>query len=143
MKHLEDWIDKTQQNFYNLLNSSRLSHRRRSSVILTEECVACVATILQDYDDSGFKKKRIQEAMEDHRAERPFEGCVLGTVREKHNKFMNFIFSISARQKLKQDQEREEFEKLERERRELIEMEEQERLRERRRNEEELLENIR
>lgn len=142
MKHLEDWIDKTQDNFHDLLNSPQLSNRRRSSVIFTGECIGCVEQILQDYEHRGFKKKRVQEAMEDYKARKPFEGSVLGTVREKHNKFMNFIFTIFTKQKQRQDNEREEFERTESEKRELVEKEERERMLERKRREEELLENI-
>ena len=61
MCEVEDWIDSTQQQFSTFLAGSG-SSRRRSSFILSQACMDTVATILQQYDTRGFKKRRIQDS---------------------------------------------------------------------------------
>ena len=61
MCEVEDWIDSTQQQFSTFLAVSG-SSRRRSSFILSQACMDTVATILQQYDTRGFKKRRIQDS---------------------------------------------------------------------------------
>ena len=95
MVEVEDWIDQTQGELYRSMSQEG---RRRSSVLLSEECRERINLIIKDYEEKGFKKRRIQEDMEDTAARKPFEGSKYGTLREKHNMFMNFIFAIELKQ---------------------------------------------
>ena len=103
LNHVEDWIDKNQSEFSSFVAAKCTEGRRKSSIILSEECEECINKILSDYHDNGFKKKRIQEGMEFSDARKPFEGCRFKTLREKHNTFMNFILSIHSKQKEKRN----------------------------------------
>merc|ERR1719471_1534006 len=87
--------------------------------------------------------KAKKETMEYSKALKPFDGSTHGTVREKHNKFMNFIFTIANQQRLQRETDQREVERREQEIREKLEQEERDREDERRRSEEERLENIR
>ena len=102
MGEVEEWIDQTQVELYKSLSQEG---RRRSSVILSEDCRQKIDLIIKDYEEKGFKKRRIQEDMEDTAAKKPFEGSKYGTLREKHNTFMNFIFAIDLKQQEKRQAE--------------------------------------
>ena len=95
----------------------------------------CILKILNNFT---FK-----ETMEYSKALKPFDGSTHGTVREKHNKFMNFILTIANQQRLQRETDQREVERQEQEIREKLEQEERDREDERRRLEEERLENIR
>ena len=116
MEEVETWIDDTQAELY---KSMGREGRRRSSFILSEECMKNISQIVRDYDLRGFRKRRIQEAMEEISAKKPFEGAMFGTLREKHNTFMNFIFAIEIRQKKKRETEMEEAQRIKEEQLEL------------------------
>ena len=139
MCEVEDWIDSTQQQFSSFLAGSG-SSRRRSSFILSQACMDTVATILQQYHTRGFKKRRIQDGMEEAEAARPFEGMKFGTLREKHNIFMNFFLTLHTRQRVRREEEQRERDRVERERVESAEMAESVRREERARREAERLE---
>ena len=109
MGEVEEWLDQTQVELYKSLSQEG---RRRSSLILSEECREKIDLIIQDYEEKGFKKRRIQENMEDTQARKPFEGSKYGTLREKHNTFMNFIFAIELKQQEKRQAELAEMEIL-------------------------------
>ena len=109
MEEVEEWLDQTQVELYQSLSQEG---RRRSSVILSEECREKIDLIMKDYEEKGFKKRRIQENMEDTPARKPFEGSKYGTLREKHNTFMNFIFAIELKQKEKRQAELAEIEMI-------------------------------
>ena len=127
MEDVESWIDDKQQEFYAFLAKSGSSGRRRSSFILSQECMDNILSILENYENNGFKKKRIQDGMEFTDALRPFDGARFGTLREKHNTFMNFILTLHGKQKQKRDEEKAEIDRIERDKKELEELEEKER----------------
>ena len=127
MEDVESWIDDKQQEFYAFLAKSGSSGRRRSSFILSQECMDNIGGILENYEEKGFKKKRIQDGMEFTDALRPFDGSRFGTLREKHNTFMNFILTLHSQQKRKRDEEQEEIDRVERSKKELEEVAEKER----------------
>ena len=102
MGEVEEWIDKTQVELYKSLSQEG---RSRSSLILSEECRQKIDLIIKDYEEKGFKKRRIQEDMEETAARKPFQGSKYGTLREKHNTFMNFIFAIDLKQQEKRQAE--------------------------------------
>ena len=126
MEDLELWIDEKQKEFYEFLARNG-SGRRRSSFILSEECMNKILSILENYEHNGFKKKRIQDGMEFTDALRPFDGARFGTLREKHNTFMNFILTLNSKQKQKPDEEEADIERNERHKKELEELVEKER----------------
>ena len=126
MEDLELWIDEKQKEFYEFLARNG-SGRRRSSFILSEECMNKILSILENYEHNGFKKKRIQDGMEFTDASRPFDGARFGTLREKHNTFMNFILTLNSQQKQKRDEEEAEIERNEKHKKELEELVEKER----------------
>merc|ERR1712126_466298 len=138
----ENWIDETQAQFYTFL-AENCTEEEKSSFILSEKCMENVNTILKSYDDNGFKKKRIQDEMEFVDAVKPFENAKFGTLREKHNTYMNFILTLNSKQEEKRLIEQIELEKIEEEKRQVLEREEQERQRELSRIEAERLENER
>ena len=108
MRDLEFWIDEKQEEFYAFLAKSSSSGRRRSSFILSQECMENIGGLMEDYDNNGFKRKRIQDGMEFTDASKPFDGARFGTLREKHNTFMNFILTLHSKQKQKRDEEQDE-----------------------------------
>ena len=113
MEALEDWIDETQKELY---NTASKESSRRSSIIFNEELVDLVKKQKTDYEAKGFKKKRVQDAMESALAKKPFTGAKFGTLREKNNTLMNLLLTLETKQKEKQKIEREEAENIERER---------------------------
>jgi len=127
MEDVELWIDNTQKAFYTFLAKSGSSGRRRSSFILSQDCMDNIGCILLEYEEKGFKKKRIQDGMEFTDASKPFDGAKFGTLREKHNMFMNFILTLHEKQKLKRDEEQEEIDRIDKEKKELEEIAEKER----------------
>ena len=129
MVEVEEWIDQSQVELYRSISQGG---RRRSSVVLSEQCRGKIDLILKDYEEKGFKKRRIQEDMEDTAARKPFEGSKYGTLREKHNTFMNFIFAIELKQQEKRQAELAEMEMIKNK-----ELEEETKLAEERRAEEE------
>ena len=129
MVEVEEWIDQSQVELYRSISQGG---RRRSSVVLSEQCREKIDLILKDYEEKGFKKRRIQEDMEDTAARKPFEGSKYGTLREKHNTFMNFIFAIELKQQEKRQAELAEMEMIKNK-----ELEEETKLAEERRAEEE------
>ena len=126
MEDVELWIDEKQKEFYDFL-AKKGSGRRRSSFILSQECMNNILSILENYENNGFKKKRIQDGMEFTDALRPFDGARFGTLREKHNTFMNFILTLNGKQKQKRDEEKAEIDRIERDKKELEELVEKER----------------
>merc|ERR1711971_1037312 len=118
MRDVEAWIDEKQKEFYAFLAKSGSSGRRRSSFILSQECMENIGGLLEDYDNNGFKKKRIQDGMEFTDATTPFDGARFGTLREKHNTFMNFILTLHSKQKRKRDEEQDEIDRIETQKRE-------------------------
>ena len=64
----------------------------------------------------------IQDGMEEAEAARPFEGMKFGTLREKHNIFMNFFLTLHTRQRVRREEEQQERDRVERERVETAEM---------------------
>ena len=127
MRDVEAWIDEKQTEFYAFLAKSGSSGRRRSSFILSQECMENIGSLLEDYDNNGFKKKRIQDGMEFTDATKPFDGARFGTLREKHNTFMNFILTLHSKQKRKRDEEQDEIDRIETQKREAEELAEKER----------------
>ena len=113
MEALEAWIDETEEELYG--KASR-EGRRRSSVILSDEFIELVERLKKDYDNKGFMKRRVQEAMETTKARKPFTSAKFGTLREKNNTLMNFLLTLEAKQQEKKETERKEAEKAERER---------------------------
>ena len=128
MRDVESWIDEKQTEFYAFLAKSGSSGRRRSSFILSQECMENIGSLIEDYDNNGFKKKRIQDGMEFTDASRPFDGARFGTLREKHNTFMNFILTLHSKQKQKRDEEQDEIDRMETQKREAEELAEKERM---------------
>ena len=55
MEEVEEWIDQTQVELYKSLSQDG---RRRSSVILSEECRQKIDLIMKDYEEKGFKKEQ-------------------------------------------------------------------------------------
>ena len=102
MDQVEQWIDTTQAQLYKSINEDG---RRRSSFLMSEDCMDNINMIIKEYELRGFRKRRIQEEMEDVAAKNPFSGSKFGTLREKHNTFMNFIFAIELRQREKKQRE--------------------------------------
>ena len=102
MDQVEQWIDTTQAQLYKSINEDG---RRRSSFLMSEDCMDNINMIIKEYELQGFRKRRIQEEMEDVAAKNPFSGSKFGTLREKHNTFMNFIFAIELRQREKKQRE--------------------------------------
>ena len=127
MKDLESWIDEKQEEFYAFLAKSSSSGRRRSSFILSQECMENIGGLMEDYDNNGFKRKRIQDGMEFTDASKPFDGARFGTLREKHNTFMNFILTLHSKQKQKRDEEQDEIDRIETQKMEEEELAEKER----------------
>ena len=127
MEDVERWIDDKQKEFYDFIAKNCPSGRRRSSFILSEECMNQILNVLENYENNGFKKKRIQDSMEFTDALKPFDGARFGTLREKHNTFMNFILTLNSKQKQKRDEEKAEIDRIERDKKELEELVEKER----------------
>merc|ERR1712002_1403120 len=69
MEALELWIDETEKELY---DNACKEGRRRSSVILSDEFIELVANLKTDYEAKGFKKRRVQEAMDATPALKPF-----------------------------------------------------------------------
>ena len=120
-------MDETQAQFYNFL-AENCTEEEKSTFILSEKCMENVNIIIKSYDDKGFKKKRIQDGMEFVDARKPFENAKFGTLREKHNTYMNFILTLNSKQKEKRLIEKIEMEKIEEEKRQILQREEDERL---------------
>ena len=78
--------------------------------------------------------------MESATAKKPFEGAKFGSLREKHNTFMNFIFTLERKQEDKRYTEMTELQRMKEEQLELERKEEEERKVEEKREEEERLE---
>ena len=112
MGALEVWIDETEKKLYD--NASK-EGRRRSSVILSDEFIDLVENVKKEYEDKGFMKRRVQEAMETALAVKPFTSAKFGTLREKNNTLMNFIVTLEAKQIEKKEADRKEAERIERE----------------------------
>ena len=142
MIELENWIDETQAQFYTFL-AENCTEEEKSTFILSEKCMENVNNIIKSYDDNGFKKKRIQDGMEFVDARKPFENAKFGTLREKHNTYMNFILTLNSKQKEKRLIEKIEMEKIEEEKRQILQREEDERREELSRRESERMENER
>merc|ERR1719277_1787816 len=110
MIELENWVDETQAQFYNFL-AENCTEEEKSTFILSEKCMENINNIIKSYDDKGFKKKRIQDGMEFVDASKPFENAKFGTLREKHNTYMNFILTLRELERL--ENERRERERIE------------------------------
>ena len=127
INELESWIDETHNRFSAFLSERGQHGRRRSSVILSDECKEQIKRITCEYEEKGFKKKRIQDGIEFADAMNPFDNSKFGTLREKHNTFMNFILMLEAKQKMKEKQQELQLQKIEKEHKLLIEAAEKER----------------
>merc|ERR1711872_48442 len=105
MEALELWIDETEKELY---DKASKEGRRRSSVILSDEFIELVERLKIDYEDKGFMRRRVQEAMEYALARKPFTSAKFGTLREKNNTLMNFLLTLETKQREKKEAEREE-----------------------------------